>query len=103
MASPFATDAFDAVVSNYGVLHFPAHERFFAEAFRVLRRGGRLAFTVWDIPAEAKLFGALFGAIAAQTVRSTWDCPAGPNMFFFADTSAPARRRWRRRASRNAR
>lgn len=84
---PFATDAFDAVVSNYGVLHFPAHERFFAEAFRVLRRGGRLAFTVWDIPAEAKLYGAVFGAIATQGSLDV-GLPAGPSMFFFADTSA---------------
>lgn len=84
---PFATDAFDAVVANYGVLHFPEPERFFAEAFRVIKRGGRLAFTVWDIPAETKLFGAVLDAIGTHGSLDV-GLPAGPNMFFFADASA---------------
>lgn len=84
---PFEDETFDAVVSNYGVLHFPEPERFFQEAFRVLKRGGRLAFTVWDVPQETKLFGAVLGAIGTHGSLDV-GLPAGPNMFLFADKAA---------------
>ena len=51
-ALPFADGAFDAVVSNFGIHHIPRPERALAEAFRVLRPGGTLAFTTWAAPAE---------------------------------------------------
>jgi SAM-dependent methyltransferase len=83
---PFENEAFDAVVSNYGVLHFPEPEQFFREAFRVLKRGGRLAFTVWDVPQETKLFGAVLGAISTHGSLDV-GLPPGPNMFLFTDPS----------------
>jgi ubiquinone/menaquinone biosynthesis C-methylase UbiE len=83
---PFTENTFDAVVSNYGVLHFPEPERFFREAFRVLKRGGRLAFTVWDVPTETKLFGAVLGAIGNHGSVDV-GLPVGPNMFLFSDSS----------------
>jgi ubiquinone/menaquinone biosynthesis C-methylase UbiE len=42
---PFETGSFDAVVCSLGILHLPHPERAIAEAHRVLRRGGRYAFT----------------------------------------------------------
>jgi len=84
---PFEDETFDAVVSNYGVLHFPEPERFFREAFRVLKNGGRLAFTVWDVPKETKLFGAVLGAIGTHGSLDV-GLPVGPNMFLFSDPSA---------------
>lgn len=83
---PFEGETFDAVVSNYGVLHFPEPERFFREAFRVLKKGSRLAFTVWDVPQETKLFGAVLGAIGTHGSLDV-GLPTGPNMFLFADPS----------------
>ncbi len=40
---PFASDSFDAVTALECAFHFDTRERFFAEAFRVLRPGGTLA------------------------------------------------------------
>ncbi|MCP5266567.1 MAG: class I SAM-dependent methyltransferase [Burkholderiaceae bacterium] len=45
---PIRNGACDAVVIGFGVQHFPAPESAIAEAGRVLRPGGRLAFTSWS-------------------------------------------------------
>lgn len=45
---PFADDAFDAVVSNYGI-EYTARERSLPEAARVLKPGGRLRLVVHAI------------------------------------------------------
>lgn len=84
---PFESGSFDAVVCNYGVLHFYDQPAFFREAFRVLGSGGRLAFTVWDVPREAKLFGAILGAIERYGSLDV-GLPAGPNMFALSDPAA---------------
>ena len=44
---PFGDATFDAVVCGFGVHHFSRPIRALAEAHRVLRPGGRFAFTVW--------------------------------------------------------
>ena len=46
-ALPFAEQTFDAVLCQFGVMFFPDKQVAFREALRVLRRGGRLLFTVW--------------------------------------------------------
>jgi SAM-dependent methyltransferase len=69
---------FDAVVMNFGMLHLPHPERAFAEAARVLRGGGRYAFTVWaelDHSPGAKIVQE---AIAAHG-RLDVDLPKGPD------------------------
>lgn len=45
---PFEDASFDIVVCQFGVMFFPDKARAFAEARRVLRRGGVLLFNVWD-------------------------------------------------------
>ena len=44
---PFRTHAFTAVVSQEGLLHIPDKPAVLAECARVLRPGGRIAFTDW--------------------------------------------------------
>ncbi len=45
---PFAEDAFDAVVCQFGAMFFSDRSMGFAEARRVLRPGGLFAFNTWD-------------------------------------------------------
>jgi SAM-dependent methyltransferase len=45
---PFEDASFDVVVCQFGVMFVPDKVRVFAEARRVLRRGGTLVFNVWD-------------------------------------------------------
>jgi len=42
----FLDASFDAVCANFGILHLARPDQFLSEALRVLRPGGRLAFTV---------------------------------------------------------
>ena len=48
MQLPFADEAFDLVVCQFGVMFFPDKGQAFAQARRVLRPGGTLLFNVWD-------------------------------------------------------
>jgi ubiquinone/menaquinone biosynthesis C-methylase UbiE len=45
---PFPSDGFDALVCQFGVMFLPDKDQAFREAFRVLARGGRYVFNVWD-------------------------------------------------------
>ena len=45
---PFPDTAFDAVVCQFGVMFFPDKPKAFSEAHRVLKKGGRYLFNVWD-------------------------------------------------------
>jgi SAM-dependent methyltransferase len=44
---PYDDAAFDAAMSNFGVIFAPDHANVAAELARVLRPGGRLGFTAW--------------------------------------------------------
>jgi len=77
-ALPFANGRFDAVVMNFGLLHLPDAATAFAESARVLRPGGRYAFTVWGTAHEsagAKILEDALAAHADLTVR----VPKGPD------------------------
>ncbi len=48
MDLPFDDGAFDTVVCQFGVMFFPDKPKAFAQARRVLKRGGAFIFNVWD-------------------------------------------------------
>jgi SAM-dependent methyltransferase len=81
---PFADGSFDAVVMSFGLLHLARPEQAVAEAYRVLRAGGRFAYTVWAPPDEAVLFGMVLRAVE-RLGKSTVSLPPGPPFFRFAD------------------
>lgn len=80
---PFDDQSFDAVLINYGVLHFPDPDKALAEAHRVLKQNGRLAFTTWA-PAEDSAITIAMNAIAEHGSLRV-DLPAGSPLYRFAD------------------
>jgi SAM-dependent methyltransferase len=76
---PGAPDAgFDAICCLFGVNHLPDQERAVAEAFRLLRPGGRFAYTMWRPPGPSRFHALVQDAIAAHgrgTVPSPVDAP----------------------------
>jgi SAM-dependent methyltransferase len=80
---PFSDGAFSAVVCNLGLLHFPRPERAIAEAGRVLRGGGRAAWSVWGI--DADLVRVIPESLSELELEPR--LPAGPGFFRFADES----------------
>jgi SAM-dependent methyltransferase len=85
-ALPFPDGSFDAVVCNFGILHFGQPERALAEAHRVLRSGGYLAFTVWDQSPELDPKQMLRRAVQAFGDAAILDSlPAGPAPDLFVD------------------
>lgn len=84
-ALPFEDESFDAVVAAFLLLHLGTPERAVAEAARVLRPGGRAAFSVWDEPGRGRWIGVFFEAALAAGAHPPAEVPAGPNFFRFAD------------------
>ena len=87
---PFADGSFESVVSNFGLLHLGRPEKALSEAFRVLRPGGRVAFTVWAPPDESVAFGIVLRAIEAHGNHNV-PLPPGPPFFRFSDPAESRR------------
>ena len=61
---PFDDASFDVVVCQFGVMFLPDKARAFAEARRVLRRGGTLLFNAWDRIEENEFTHLVTNALA---------------------------------------
>jgi len=75
-ALPFEKESFDVVLSSFGVMFTPNHERSAGELLRVCRPGGKIGLANWT---PAGFIGKLFGVIGrhvppppALTPPSRW-------------------------------
>ena len=84
---PYAAGIFDCVLCGYGLMHLPEPDRALSEMLRVLKPGGRAAFSVWGEPAPGNGYGLMFGAIK-QHGRLDVPLPDGPDFFQFSEPDA---------------
>jgi len=78
--------AYDAAICPFGVFHFTDTARAFSEAARVLRPGGRYAFSQWCAPAENALFGTVLKIFSAHADMN--QVPPAPDSFALSDRDA---------------
>jgi SAM-dependent methyltransferase len=88
---PFPDGSFDAVIGSFMVLHLGRPEEAARQAARVLRPGGRAAFSMWDTPDRARLLDVILKAIADAGAETPSDIPPGPPFFRFSDDAEFAR------------
>ncbi|TPG48485.1 class I SAM-dependent methyltransferase [Rhodanobacter glycinis] len=69
---PFQDATFDAVVCQFGAMFFPDKSRAFAEARRMLGKGGVFIFSVWDRIEENEFADVVTTALASVF---PWDPP----------------------------
>jgi SAM-dependent methyltransferase len=87
---PFPADMFDAAVMNFGILHLARPDEALREACRVLKSGGRFAFTAWAPPEETVGFRIVLRAIQEHGTLDV-QLPEGPPFFRFGDAEECAR------------
>lgn len=83
-ALAFPDASFDAVTMSFGMLHLGKPDQAMREACRVLRRGGKFAFTVWAGPEESRGFGIVLAALRRHGNPDV-PLPPGPPFFRFSD------------------
>ena len=71
-------------MANFLILHLGRPEQAMAEFVRVLRPGGRLALTAWDLPDQARFLGVFLDAVAEAGATPPEGLPAGPDFFRFS-------------------
>jgi ubiquinone/menaquinone biosynthesis C-methylase UbiE len=80
---PFAADTFDRVLASFALLHVSDPERACAEACRVLKGGGKIAFTVWAAPEENPYAQIIDDALEAHADFDV-NVPAGPSHYLYS-------------------
>ena len=73
---PFNNGEYDIVVGNFMLHHTGNPAKVLEEAYRVLRKNGRMGFTVWGDPAKLEAFGLFFAAVEEHAGSA--ELPHGP-------------------------
>jgi len=77
--------SFDAAICNFGVFHFAEPELAIKEAARVLKTGGRYAWSQWQGPDKSAFFSTIFNAVM-NNANMEVGLPPAPPPFRFSDT-----------------
>ena len=80
----FPSGFFDAAVCPFGLLHMAAPDKAISEAWRVLKPGGKFAFTVWALPEKHAFFDLVLGAISRHGSMAV-PLPEAPPFFRFSE------------------
>jgi SAM-dependent methyltransferase len=81
---PVGNNLFDGAAMNFGILHLGQPELALIEAHRILRGGGRFAFSVWAKPEETIGFGIVLRAVELHGEPRV-ELPEGPPFFRYSD------------------
>jgi len=81
---PLGSGLFDTAAMNFGILHLGQPEKALVEACRILRDGGRFAFSVWAPPEETIGFGIVLRAVELHGEPRV-ELPEGPPFFRYSD------------------
>ena len=87
-ALPFPDGAFESVVCNFALGHFPRPEIALAECVRVLAPGGVLAFSWWDQPQRQRVQGLFREVIAELALPPAPGVPQGHDTLRYSDPTA---------------
>ena len=82
---PFPDVSFDIAVCAFGLLHLGDQEMGLREVFRILRPGGRFAFSTWLPPERGFELYRIGGLAIQQYGVANVALPAAPPTFRFAD------------------
>lgn len=75
---------FDAVGMNFGIIHLGQPEEALKAAYRVLKMGGKIAFTAWCNPQEAIGFSLVLRAVE-MFGNPNVELPSAPPLFFYSE------------------
>jgi len=81
---PYKNASFDSVVMNFGMLHLPQPLQAMKEAYRVLKKNGRFAFTVWAGAAKSPASKVVNDAKEKYADMNV-PMPAAPPYAYFED------------------
>ena len=77
---PFPNNTFNAISCRFGFMFFPDMEKAIKEMVRVLKPGGRIATSVWNVPEKNFWVTAIMGTIS-KNIEMPPPPPGAPGMF----------------------
>ncbi len=86
LSAVFDSNKFDAVACNFGILHLSDPDAFLKESWKILKPGGRLAFSAWSSPPITEGFDLILGTVK-DVGNPDVPLPAGPPFFRFSDAT----------------